>query len=77
MICELSSFIPFTNGLSRLLDLNLQRLNKGEHPFSSVFQLSSRDYNQYYALAVAALLFYDYFLTLADEVSQLISITFR
>ena len=77
MICESSSFIPFTSELSRHWDLNFQLRNEGERLFSSISQPSLRECGQYYALAVATLFFYDYFLTLADEVSHLIGITFR
>ena len=33
--------------------------------------------DQYYAVAVAVILFYDFFLTLADEVSHFVSVPFR
>ena len=36
-----------------------------------------RYYDQYYSIAVAAILFYDFFLTLADEVSHVVSVPFR
>ena len=36
-----------------------------------------RYYDQYYSIAVATILFYDFFLTLADEVSYVVSVSFR
>jgi len=35
------------------------------------------DYNQYYGVAVATLFFYDFLLTLADEVSRVIGVSLR
>jgi len=32
-------------------------------------------YNQYYAMAAAVIFFYDYFLTLADEVGHVIRVS--
>ena len=36
-----------------------------------------RDCDQYYIIAVAAILFYDFFLTLDDEVSHIITVSIR
>jgi len=36
-----------------------------------------RDYNQYYEVAAAAIIFYDYFLTLADEVGHITRVSLR
>ena len=36
-----------------------------------------RDYRQYYSIAATTIFFYDFFLTLADEVSHIVSISFR
>ena len=54
-----------------------QRRGEGELWFSSVLRLRTRDSDQYYDVAVATIFFYDYFLTLADEVSNTISISLR
>ena len=35
-----------------------------------------RYYDQYYSISVATILFYDFFLTLADEVSYVVSVPF-
>ena len=75
MICEPSSFIQFTSGLSRHLNSNSKLLNEGERPILLVLQIPLRDHDQYYVVAVATLYFYDYFLTLADEVNHPISIS--
>lgn len=36
-----------------------------------------KDYNQFYEVAAAAIIFYDYFLTLADEVSHTVRVYLR
>ena len=43
--------------------------------FFIIFATETRDYDQYYGVAAATIFFYDYFLTLADEVSHLISVS--
>ena len=48
---------------------NPQYCDKGEHQLSSLFGLGPRNHDQYYTFATTAILFYDYLLTLGDEVS--------
>jgi len=56
---------------------NSQDRNKGAHRFLSFARLRLTDHEQYYTLATTALFFYDYVLTLEDEVSHPIHVAPR
>jgi len=60
-----------------LPDLEPQDCSEGGRRFQSLLGLKMRYYDQYYSIAVAAVLFYDFFLTLADEVSHFVTVLFR
>ena len=47
-----------------------QYCKKGVHRFPSILRLRLSDCDQYYALATTVIFFYDFLLTLADEVSH-------
>ena len=71
MICESPSFHPVHEWTFLTFGLqNPQYRIEGGHWFSSILRLITSDCDQYYAIATTAILFYDYFLTLADEVSH-------
>ena len=62
----------------RPLDVELpnpQDLTEGEHQFLSFLRLKTSDRNQYYLIAGTTILFYDFLLTLADEVSHVIGVS--
>ena len=74
MSCELPSFYPSHGWLFLTFgDLNLQWNTGGRHRVLSSLRLRLRDYDQYYPVANITIFFYDYFLTLADEVSHVIN----
>ena len=56
---------------------NPQDRSEGEQRFSWFLQLRTSDYPQYYSLAATTICFYDFFLTLADEVSHAIRVSLR
>ena len=70
IICESPSFYPacgwnfLTFGLR-----NPQYRSDGRHQFPSSSRLVIKGRDQYYSLAATTICFYDFFLTLADEVS--------
>ena len=53
-----------------------QCCRKGGHRFSSLFLLRTSDCNQYYTIATTTIFFYDFLLTLADEVNRIVSVSF-
>ena len=77
MICEPPSLYPVQEWIFSTFRLrNPQYCSEGEHKFLSFLRLSMNDYYQYYATAVTAVFFYDFLLTLADEVSHFICASF-
>lgn len=73
MTCE------FPPAISRLafrdfLVPNSQNLNKGEYQLPLFVRLEVRNYDQYYSLATSVVFFYDFLLTLGDEVSDTICV---
>ena len=75
MNCEPLPFIRFVRSLLTLGHQNFQYSAEGGHRFSSVLQLRMKDYDQYYPVAAAAIFFYEYFLTLADEVGSITTVS--
>jgi len=65
------------SGLSDLWTRNSQYLIEGGYRFSSFLELRTSDRDQYYLVATTTILFYDFLLTLADEVSHVISVSPR
>jgi len=53
-----------------------QYRKKGGHRFSSHLLLRKTGCHQYYIIATSTVFFYDFFLTLADEVTHVISVSF-
>ena len=78
IICESPPFYPVrwwnfpTFGLR-----NPQYRSESRHQFSSFSPLGMKGRDQYYSLAATAICFYDFFLTLADEVSCFASLSPR
>ena len=54
---------------------NPQDLTEGEHQFSPFLRLKTSDRDQYYLIAGNTILFYDFLLTLADEVSYVTGVS--
>ena len=78
MICEPPSCYLVDEWIFPTFGLpNPQYCIEGEHQFWSFLRLRMNDCNQYYSVAVTTIYFYDYFLTLADEVSHVISVSPR
>jgi len=70
IICESPSFYPVRGWNFPTLGLrNPQYRSEGRHQFSSFLRLGMKGRDQYYSLAATTICFYDFFLTLADEVS--------
>ena len=72
--------LPHIRFMSEISDLGpqyLQYRREGGHRFLSILRLRMRNYDQYYAVAVTTVFFYDYFLTLADEVSHITNVSLR
>jgi len=54
-----------------------QYCKTGRHCFAPFLRLRTRDCDQYYTIATSTVFFYDFFLTLGDEVSHVFSFIFR
>ena len=66
------------SGLTRPLDSDTpQYLKKGGHRFVSLLLLRMTDYHQYYIAATTTIFFYDFLLTLPDEVSHVVRTPFH
>ena len=77
MNCEPLPFIRFVRLLLTFGHRNPQYSAEGGHRFSSGLRLRMKEFNQYYPVAAATIFFYEYFLTLADEVGSIITVSFR
>ena len=55
----------------------LQYCKTGRHGFAPFLRLRTSDCDQYYTIATFTVFFYDFLLTLADEVSHIVSFSFR
>jgi len=78
MICEPPSFHPVHEWTFLTFGLqNPQDRIEGGHPFSSILRLRTSDCDQYYKIATITIFFYDFFLTLSDEVSHVIRVSPR
>ena len=53
---------------------NPQYRSEGGHRFSQILRLRTSDFRQYYTIAATTIFFYDFLLTLADEVSRVIRV---
>jgi hypothetical protein len=78
VICESPSFYPVREWPLPTLELRYpQYRREGGHQFSSFFRLKMSDCDQYYTLAATTICFYDFLLTLGDEVSHVIGVSPR
>jgi len=76
VICESPSYYPVHECIFPTLGLrNPQYRSEGVHRFSSILRLRMRDWDQYYSIAATTIFFYDFLLTLGDEVSHVISVS--
>jgi len=56
---------------------HLQYCKTGRHYFAQFLRLRTSDCDQYYTIATFTVFFYDFLLTLADEVGHVLSFSFR
>ena len=75
MCCEPPPFIRLVRLLLTFGHRNPQYSTEGVHQFLSGLRLRLKDHGQYYPIAAATIFFYEYFLTLADEVSRIITVS--
>ena len=75
MSCEPLPFIRLVGPLLTFGHRNPQCSAEGGRQFLSGSRLIMEDYDQYYPVAAAAIFFYEYFLTLADEVGRIITVS--
>jgi len=78
VICESPSYYPIHKCIFPTLELRIpQYRSEGMHRFSLILRLRMRDWDQYYSIAVTTIFFYDFLLTLGDEVSHITSVSVR
>ena len=77
MICESLPYSVHECTLPTSGPRNFQYRIQGRHPFSSILQLRTSGCDKYYRISTTTILFYDFFLTLADEVSHVMGVSSR